>query len=97
MDSMMVVMKGRPGGRSRNGSESRPEAGFSSAEADSCGRPVDEEPLADDVRARHRPPDPRIAGLRAVVAHEEVVTLRHRPFAWRLVVAPRGLDVRLLQ
>src|SRR5947209_1115085 len=96
MDSMMVVIGGWPGGPTRNGSESPARAGIS-AETDAVQRPVDEEDLADEVRPRHGAPDAGVAGLRPVVAHEEVLPLRHRPGARRLVVAPARLDVRLLE
>jgi hypothetical protein len=31
--------------------------------------------------ARHRPPESRVTGLRAVVAHEEVLARPHAPLA----------------
>src|ERR1035437_4057667 len=66
-------------------------------EADPVERPVDEEDLADQSRPRHGPPNARVARLRTVVAHEEVVAHGDDPGARRLVVATRRLDVRLLQ
>src|SRR4051794_16367186 len=42
-------------------------------------RPVGREDLADQLLARNRAPAARVARLIAVVAHEEVLALRHRP------------------
>src|ERR1700704_55064 len=68
------------------------------AKTDPGRRPVDEEHLADEVPPRHRSPDPRIARRRPVVAHEEVVARQDPgPRAGRLVVAPGGLDVGLVE
>src|SRR5258706_8804137 len=88
IDSMTLLIRRRgPAGR-----------GARLAKTQSGRRPVDEEHLADQVRAWHRAPDPRIARRRPIVAHEEVVALRDLgPRPRRLVVAPVGLDVRLLQ
>src|SRR5262245_61718854 len=48
-------------------------------EADSVGRPVDEEHGPDELVARHRTPGAGVAGLGAVVAHHEVAVRRDRP------------------
>src|SRR2546430_5312941 len=71
-----------------------------SAEANSVGRPVDEEHDPDQLVPRHRAPRAGVAGLRAVVAHHEVRALRDVPgyAEMRAVGEPvlRG-DVRLVQ
>ena len=61
-----------------NGSEN-------SANGNAVRRPVGREDLADQVLARHRPPLARVAGLRAVVAHHEVL-----PRAGRCTSPPRA-------
>src|SRR6266496_1797290 len=65
-------------------------------ERDPVGRPVGGENLADQILARHRSPAARVAGLRAVVAHEEVIALRDVPRV-ALAVAPVRLDVGLIE
>src|SRR6266436_5494135 len=83
----LLISKGAPAGR-----------GARLAKTQSVRRPVDEEHLADQVPAGDGPPDPRVARLGPVVAHEEVVALRDlRPTARRLVVAAVRGDVRLLE
>ena len=57
-------------------------------EADPHRWPVDEEHLADQVGFWHGPPLAGVAGLRAIVAHEEVLALRDAPLRVRAV--PRG-------
>src|SRR5579872_4024489 len=71
------------------------------AKADSVRGPVDEEHDPDQVAARHRSPLARVARLRPVVAHEEVLPLGYRA---PVVVEVRGvgescrrLDVRLVE
>src|SRR4029077_576740 len=65
---------------------------------DAVRRPVGREDLADQVLARDGAPAARIARLPTVVAHEEVRALVNLPRARRRVVqAPVGLDVRLVQ
>src|SRR6478672_234133 len=69
-----------------------------SPEPDSVRWPVDGEDLADQVAARHRPPLARVARLRAVVAHHEVLALRDRSLGIRGTgVAPVVLYIRLNQ
>src|SRR2546423_1640532 len=60
-------------------------------------RPIGKKDLADQVLAGDGPPDARVARRGAVVAHEEVAVLRDRLRRLRVVVAPLGLDVRLVQ
>src|SRR5206468_540499 len=71
-----------------------------SAEADSVGRPVDGKDDPDQLVTRDRAPRAGVAGLRAVVAHHEVLPLRDVPryAEMRAVGEPvlRG-DVRLVQ
>src|SRR6266702_1784839 len=74
----------------------RPGCQSALAEPDPVRRPVDEEHRADQVPPRHRAPLARVAGLRPVVPHEEVVALRDPPVS-RPVVAPVLLDVGLLE
>ena len=60
--------------------------------------PVRREHLADQVRARYRPPHARVARLRTVVAHHEVVPGFHLDRAEVLRGRPPGLlQVRLLE
>src|SRR3954452_9420208 len=67
-------------------------------EADAVRRPVHGEDLADQVPARNRAPLARVARLRAVVAHHEVLARRNRPLRVRGArVAAGALDVRLDQ
>src|SRR5579862_854956 len=54
-------------------------------------RPVRRDHLADQVLARHRAPLARVARLAAVVAHEEVLALRHDPLV--VLVVGVVLDV----
>src|SRR6202035_71312 len=56
----------------------RPFAGRRSEDADAIGRPVGGEHLADDPRARDRPPEAAVVGVPAVVAEHEVLTARDR-------------------
>src|SRR5262249_40737182 len=49
------------------------------AEADSVGRPVDEEDDPDQFVAGHRAPGSGVARFSAVVPHHEVAVRRHRP------------------
>src|SRR5512141_2700741 len=49
------------------------------AQRDPLRRPVGRDDRPDQVLARHAAPPPRVAGLAAVVAHEEVLALRHVP------------------
>src|SRR4029453_430297 len=49
------------------------------AKRDPTWRPVGGEDRPDQVLARHASPAARVAGLAAVVAHEEVLALRHLP------------------
>src|SRR5829696_9537805 len=65
------------------------------AKADSLRRPVDREDLTDEIVARNGAPHAAVAGLRAVVAHHEVVTLGDLPRPVVLLVALAGLQVRL--
>src|SRR4029453_13377918 len=67
------------------------------AEGNPVRRPVGREDLADQVLPGNRPPDPRIAGLRSVVAHHEVVPLRDPLRVVRVEVAAALRDVRLDQ
>src|SRR5581483_1893321 len=60
-------------------------------------RPVDEVDRPDQARARNRAPDAGVARVQPVVAHEEVLTLRHARPGVRLVVAQLRIDVRLLE
>src|SRR6476619_1113638 len=69
-----------------------------SPEPDPVRWPVDGEDLADQVAARHRPPLARVAGLRAVVAHHEVLAVGDRPLRIRRAGVPAVvLHVRLDQ
>src|SRR4029453_3202659 len=67
------------------------------AEGNPVRRPVGREDLADQVLPGNRPPDPRIAGLRSVVAHHEVVPFRDPLRVVRVEVAAALRDVRLDQ
>src|SRR5690242_372198 len=70
------------------------------AEGDPARRPVGHEDRPDQILARHRPEAAGVAGLAAVVAHEEVVALRHAPaLARELRVLPAAVrrDVRLVE
>src|ERR671933_2507833 len=64
---------------------------------DAVRRPVREEDLADQKLPGHGAPDAGVAGGLPVVAHHEVAVLPDLERLLRLVVAPVGLDVRLLQ
>src|SRR5436309_4410275 len=96
--SMTRFMKRGPAGRRRMlAQQAQPRsAGEDGVERDPVRRPVRGEDLPDQVPARNRPPTARVAGLRTVVAHEEVLALRHVPVAG-LVVAAAGPDVGLVQ
>src|SRR6266566_8175530 len=75
-------------------------ATFRLRQPDAAGRPVLEEDLADQIRPRYRAPAARVAGLPAVVAHEEVHALRHAPAAvpvLHVVLPSPGLHVRLVE
>src|SRR5689334_2472704 len=73
-------------------------AGGDHVQRDPVRRPVGGEDLADQVRAGHGAPAAGVAGLAAVVAHEEVVALRDVPRACgRVVRTAVGLEVRLVQ
>src|ERR671930_2475505 len=65
-------------------------------ERDPVRRPIRCEDLSDQILARNGAPAPRVARLRAVVAHEEVLALGDVPGAG-LVVAAAGPDVGLAQ
>src|SRR4051812_22358432 len=58
------------------------------SQGEALWRPVSREHRPDQVAPRHAAPAPRVARLSAVVAHEEVLALRHVP----LLLAVR--DVR---
>src|SRR5215469_8277351 len=82
---MTLLMKRGPDGRRPRVPKSwalrywkRQPRGLS--EADSVGRPVDEEDDPDQLVAWHRAPCAGIARLRAVVAHHEVVVRRDVPY-----------------
>src|SRR5436190_4610464 len=93
MTLLMTRGPERPSNASGTG-PGRTPGGRGSAEPESIGRPVDGEHLADDVLPGHRAPLARVAGLLPVVAHEEVLALRHLPAA-RAGVAPIRLQVGL--
>src|SRR5215203_7100470 len=90
MLSMIVLMAKVGGEPAANGSEK-------SADRNPVGRPVGGEDLPDQVLARHRSPLARVARLRAVVAHHEVLPLRDVERLGRPSVTPLALDVRLVQ
>src|SRR5919108_2047545 len=66
------------------------------SKSDPLRRPIDRKYRPDQVFPRHRPPLSAVAGLRAVVAHHEV--LAHRDVCGEVTpTAPLRLDVRLLE
>src|SRR5580765_2833778 len=70
------------------------------AERDPVRWPVGREDRADQILARNRAPAARVAGLAAVVAHEEVLAGRDVPGLPRVLgvlLAPVGRDVGLAQ
>src|SRR5712691_5361109 len=100
---MMLLMDRGPSG---HGSETFVGAtlavALESMERNAVRGPVGHEDLADDVLARNRSPEARVARLRAVVAHHEVLALRHREDSpvrgvRRRRRAARRFDVRLVQ
>src|SRR4249919_401540 len=74
-----------------------PRADSALAERNPLGRPVGHEDLADDVPGRNRAPDTRVARLRAIVAHDEVVAERYAVRLGGTDVAAVLLDVRLVE
>src|SRR5262249_55394165 len=70
------------------------------AERDPVRRPIGRKYRADQIAARNGAPAAGIAGLAAVVAHEEVLAFGHaprRPGVLRVLPAAMGRDVRLVQ
>src|SRR5215470_11968197 len=96
----MLAHAGAPSAAQRHGGQEAQErqALEDRVKRDPVRRPVGGEHLADQVLARHGAPAPRVARLAAVVAHEEVVALRHDPGPGRGVARTAvGLDVGLVQ
>src|SRR5215204_4931573 len=83
------------GAEPRPGGSSTPP--LASANRNPVRRPVRGEDLADQVLPRHRPARARVARLRAVVAHHEVLPGRHLERLRPAGIAPVRLDVRLLE
>src|SRR6187549_2914939 len=70
------------------------------AKRDPSWRPIRGEHRPDQILPRHRAPAPRVARLAPVVAHEEVVALRHVPrllAVLDVLVPPLGRDVGLVE
>src|SRR5262245_51544868 len=65
------------------------------AKADSLGRPVDGEDLADEAVPRDGSPHPAVAGRRPVVAHHEVLALGNAPCPDVVRVLPLPLRVEI--
>src|SRR4051812_46262954 len=90
MLSMIVLMAKVGGEPAANGSEN-------SADRNPVGGPIRREHLPDQVLPRHRPPLARVARLRAVVAHHEVLPLRDVVRLRASRVTAVRLDVRLVE